>query len=166
VARALAGAAKKGVDEHRPLVFIDESGFYLLPGMVATYAPIGQTPVLSVPLTRDHLSVIGALTPEGRLLTQIQDHAFKSADVISFLEHLLEQIPGKLLVIWEGAPLHRSKAIGAYLAQGAAARLWLERFPGYAPDLNPTEGIGRYLKVVELKNLCCRDLLHLTEALH
>jgi transposase len=30
--------------------------------------------------------------------------------------------------------------------------------PGYAPDLNPDEGIWTYLKRVELKNRCCADL--------
>jgi hypothetical protein len=30
--------------------------------------------------------------------------------------------------------------------------------PGYAPDLNPDEGIGNYLKRVELADVCCRDL--------
>src|SRR5512142_1121153 len=31
--------------ERRVLVFVDESGFYLLPGLVRTYAPAGLTPV-------------------------------------------------------------------------------------------------------------------------
>lgn len=43
----------------------------------------------------------------------------------------------------------------------AAARIHLERLPGYAPELNPDEGIWRYLKRVELRNLACRDLSHL-----
>ena len=42
-------------EERRCLVFVDESGFYLLPSVVRTYAPRGQTPVLRVRLTRDHL---------------------------------------------------------------------------------------------------------------
>lgn len=41
---------------------------------------------------------------------------------------------------------------------GAAKRLHLEPLPGYAPDLNPDEGIWNYLKRVELANVCCRDL--------
>ncbi len=32
--------------ERRVLVFEDESGFYLLPGLVRTYAPEAQTPVI------------------------------------------------------------------------------------------------------------------------
>jgi len=34
---------------------------------VRTYAPRGQTPVLRVKLTRDHLAAISAVTPNGRL---------------------------------------------------------------------------------------------------
>ena len=43
-----------------------------------TYAPRGQTPVLRVPLTRDHLSVIGGITDEGRLFHMVQTAAFRS----------------------------------------------------------------------------------------
>ncbi|HEV8193370.1 MAG TPA: hypothetical protein VGP82_18050 [Ktedonobacterales bacterium] len=34
----------------------------------------------------------------------------------------------------------------------------MEQLPGYAPDLNPDEGVWNYLKRVELANMCCRDL--------
>ncbi len=58
-----------------------------------------------------------------------------------FLRLLLRKIPGKLLVIWDGSPIHRAKVIKEFLAAGAAKRLHLERLPGYAPDLNPQEGV-------------------------
>jgi hypothetical protein len=54
-------------------VFIDEAGFSLLAAAVRTYAPRGQTPILRVPLTWDHLSVISAITPDGRLFMMIQE---------------------------------------------------------------------------------------------
>jgi hypothetical protein len=34
---------------------VDQSGFYLLPTVVRTYAPIGETPILREELSRDHL---------------------------------------------------------------------------------------------------------------
>ena len=34
---------EKARREHRALVFVDESGFYLLPGVVKTYGPRGET---------------------------------------------------------------------------------------------------------------------------
>jgi hypothetical protein len=70
--RALAGPSSKALSEQRTIVWVDESGFYLLPGAVRTYAPRGETPLLRVPLTRDHLSVIGGLTVGRRLLLQVR----------------------------------------------------------------------------------------------
>src|SRR5438067_1689547 len=68
VHRALAGP-KKGADEQgRVILWLDESGFYLLPAAVRTYAPRGQTPVLRVPLSRDHLSVISSISRDGELV--------------------------------------------------------------------------------------------------
>jgi hypothetical protein len=50
----VATAQKGALKEDRTIVFADQSGFYLLPMVVRTYAPVGQTPVLEENLTRDH----------------------------------------------------------------------------------------------------------------
>lgn len=101
------------------------------------------------------------MTPDGKLYMMVQNRAYRSVDVVRFLKHLLRHIPGKLLIIWDGAPIHRGCEVKEFLADGAAARLHLERLPAYAPELNPDEGIWRYLKRVELKNVVCQDLSHL-----
>lgn len=128
---------------------------------VRTYAPRGQTPILRVTLTHDHLSAIGGITEQGRLFMQMQERAYRAEDVVAFLRLLLRKISGKLLVIWDGSPIHRAKVIKTFLASGAAKRLHLERLPGYAPDLNPQEYVWNLLKRQELKNLCCQDLAQL-----
>jgi hypothetical protein len=46
---------------------IDESGFYPVPRVVRTDAPSGQTPLLREWYTHEHLSAIGAISPEGKL---------------------------------------------------------------------------------------------------
>ncbi len=71
---------------------------------------------------------------------------------------------GNLLISWDGAPIHRSKAVQAFLAEGAAKRLHLEQLPGYAPDLNPDEGVWNWLKRVALKNQCFPNLSSLERA--
>lgn len=159
----MARAQKRADDQHSTLVWVDESAFYLLPLAVRTWAPKGQTPTLNVPLTHDHLSVISGITLDGRLFLQMQAHAYNAEGVVIFLRALLDQVAGHLTVIWDGAPIHRSRVIQDFLREGAANRLHLERLPGYAPDLNPDEGIWNYLKRVELANVCCRDLAELTE---
>lgn len=113
----------------------------MLPAVVRTYAGVGQTPVLYEQLSRDHLSAISAITQEGKLYMMEQDRAFKGSDVVRFLKHLLRQIAGKLLVVWDGSPIHRVKVVKEFLEGDAACRLRLERLPDYAPELNPDEGI-------------------------
>jgi transposase len=133
--------------------------------VVRTYAPIGQTPILHEHLSREHLSAISAINLEGELYVHEQDRALRGPDVVRFLRHLLRWIAGKLLVIWDGSPIHRSKAVREFLNDGAASRLHLEQLPGYAPELNPDEGIWKHLKCVELKNVCCRSLCELRSEL-
>jgi len=67
----------------------------------------------------------------------------------------------RTLIIWGNAPIHHSPLIKAFLANGAAQRLDLERLQAYAPDLNPDEGVWQQLKGVELRNPCRVDLPHL-----
>jgi len=155
---ATALPSSKAQAEGQTIIYVDESGFFPLPFVSRTYAPCGQPPVLRVPATRDHLSVIGGVTAEGRLFTHIQNQAFTGETVVAFLRQLLRQIRGKLVVVWDGARIHHGQAVKHFLAQGAAARLHLERLPAYAPDLNPAEGIWNMLKRGELKNRCCQDL--------
>ncbi len=132
---------------------------------VRTWAPRGQTPVLRVPLTRDHLSAISGITLDGRLFLQVRAVSYDAAAVVGFLRVLLRKIRGPILLIWDGSPIHRGHEIKDFLKRGAAPRLHLEQLPGYAPDLNPDEGIWNYLKRVELGNVCCPDLDHLSTAL-
>lgn len=48
---------RKGVlkEGRTTIVFRDQLGFYLLPTVVRTYAPMGETPILREHLSRDHL---------------------------------------------------------------------------------------------------------------
>jgi transposase len=118
--------------------------------------------VLKTPCAYSHLSVISAITQEGRLYFASQERAYTSEDVVEFLKELKRKIGGKLLIIWDGAPIHRGEPIKKYLREGAAKFLHLERLPGYAPELNPDEGIWQYLKRVELANTVSKTLAELS----
>ncbi len=151
--------------ERKALVFVDESGFYLLPARVRTYAPRGQTPTLRVFETRDHLSVMSAITAHGCLFTMVRDDSLTGKESVRFLKHLLAQLNRKLLVIWDGSPIQRGKEVKAFLADGATRQIQLEALPPYAPDLNPDEGVWNHLKYFELRNVCCLNLEHLQHQL-
>jgi transposase len=160
---ALRQRARRG---RRVLVFVDEAGFSLLPGGVKTYAPQGRTPVLWEKLTRDHLSVMGGLTPAGKVYTLVRQESLNGRHSVEFLMHLLRVAGRRLLLIWDGSPIHRRAAVQEFAA-GARGKVWLEALPGYAPDLNPwDEGGWQHLKHVEMRNLVCLDLEELHQEFH
>jgi transposase len=149
--------------ERRTLGFIDESGFYLLPAVVRTYGPKGETPVLYHWAGRDHLSVMGAVTTTGKVYTLVRKRSLTGLHCIEFLDHLLRQRSGAWLVIWDGSPIHRRGAVKDFIEGVGAKTLVVEALPSYAPDLNPVEWMWKQLKQVELRNRTCMDLeeLHL-----
>jgi transposase len=152
--------------ERRVLVFEDESGFYLLPGLVRTYAPEAHTPVIWEKQTRDHLSVMGGMTPAGKVYTLARQESLNGLHSIEFLMHLMRVAGERLLVIWDGSPIHRRAEVKEFVS-GTRGKVWLEALPGYAPDLNPwDEGGWHHLKDVEMRNLVCLDLEELHQEFH
>lgn len=101
---------------------------------------------------------------DGRLYTLVRDEALDSLDSVLFLQHLVPHVSANLLVIWDGSPLHKGE-VRAFWADGGAKQLHVEQLPPDAPDLNPGEGVWQYLKQVERRNLCGRNLVHLRSEL-
>src|SRR3954447_8481013 len=156
---------KRSRRERRVLVFVDESGFYLLPGVVRTYAPEGHTPELRAKLTRDHLSVMGGMTPSGKIYTLTRQEPLTGQHTLEFLIHLGRVASDHLLVIWDGSPIHRRAEVNEFVAE-TSRKVGVEILPGYAPDLNPwDEGGWHHLKHVEMRNQVSRDLQELHDQL-
>ncbi len=133
--------------------------------LVRTWAPCGQTPILRTLLSKKHLSVIGAVTLEGKLYLQIHQEGIKGPQVVRFLRHLLQHIAGELLVVWDHLSAHRGNVVKQFLATGEAQRIEVLPLPPYAPELNPSEGIWSHLKCIELRNVCCQNLAELLKVL-
>jgi transposase len=133
------------------LVFLDESGFMLTPTVRRTWAPQGQTPIHRCFDRRDRISVLSCITvsPRARRLNfyfdLLADNANTNADdMIDFLRQLKAQLRGPFTVIWEGSPIHsRSRKVRDFLAQHP--EIAVETLPGYAPELNPDEGVRHLL---------------------
>jgi len=151
-AEALAGVKKKAKNEGRTIVFIDESGLSERPHRCRTWAPRGQTPVLQYHFNWKTLSAIAGVT-WWNFYFRLFPGAIRSPQIIQFLAHLLRHIPGKLLIVWDGLPGHRSRVVWQFVQQ-QRGRLWLEYLPGYAPELNPVEYLWSHWKQHELPNFC------------
>jgi transposase len=147
----VAGIKKKARQQRRTIVFIDESGLSTRPTRARTWAPRGETPLLHETFNWKSLSIIGGLAL-WRFYFQMHKGSIKGPQVIEFLQHLQRHIPGKMLILWDGATIHRSLLVKNYLAS-TRRRVVVERLPAYAPELNPVEYMWGHLKTHEIANL-------------
>jgi transposase len=105
------------------------------------------------------------VTIAGQVYSLVRPSSLNGAHSIASLLHLGRVVGDRLLVIWDGSPIHRRAEVQALVAE-AGGKIRLEPLPAYAPDLNPVEWLWKHLKQVELGNLSCLDLEQLHMELH
>jgi transposase len=145
----LASCKKNAARLAAHLVFIDESGFLLIPSVRKTWSPIGQTPIFHHRYRNDRISAISGIAVSPKrfhctLYCQLYEDNIQGEEVVVFLRHLLRQIPGHLVVLLDNGTTHRGNSVEELLSR--TSRLHLEPFPPYAPELNPDEGVWNHLK--------------------
>lgn len=143
----------------------------LTPVVRRTYAPRGETPILRAWDRRDRISAVSAITVSpkrehlGLYFRLLSDDAnVHATDVVRFLRLLRRHVGPKITVVWDRSNTHdRSRAVKEYLRRNPGVRT--ERLPGYAPDLNPDEGVWDYAKYARMPNFAPRDTDHLRRKL-
>jgi transposase len=131
------------------LVFIDESGFLLIPSVHKTWGPVGQTPIVYHRYCHDRISAISgiAISPKRfhcTLYCLLYEDNIRGEEVAAFLRQLLRQVRGHLMVLLDNGKTHRGDPVEELLAR--TSRLHLVPFPPYAPELNPDEAVWNHLK--------------------
>jgi transposase len=141
-------------------VFIDESGLSQRPHRCRTWSPKGQTPVLQYAFNWKTLSAMAGVT-WWNFYFRLYPGSIRSRQVVEFLGHLMRHLPSNLLVIWDGAPTHRSRLVKDFVA-AQNGRIVLDSLPAYAPELNPVEYLWGYWKHHELPNFCPKTFSELS----
>jgi putative transposase len=136
-----------------------------------TLAPRGCPPILKTKAShREKVSITAALTvsPERHrlgLYWQTYPRSFVNAQrAADFLRYLLQRLAGKMIVVWDGGPMHKGDPIRKVLHD--FPRLSLERLPPYAPDLNPVEYLWGHIKYGKLPNFTPDDVYQLDATLN
>lgn len=89
-----------------------------------------------------------------RLFARTKPDSFNTPSLIDFLKQLKRFVRGHaVILVWDHLPAHRSREMSQFL-WNQRAWLQIEWLPGYAPDLNPTEGVWSNIKGREMANLC------------
>jgi len=123
---------------------------------VRSWAPKGQTPVLQYSFNWKQLSLIAGVSL-WRLYFRFFHGTIKGPQIVEFLKALVATVRGKLLIIWDGLPAHRSRVVRDYV-ESLAGHVQIERLPAYAPEINPAEYVFGYAKQRELANLCAATI--------
>jgi transposase len=138
----LAGAQR---DQHL-LVYVDEAHIHLDADLGYGWSARGQrfwvastSPGLSA-----RVSFYGLyLYNEGQVRLWPYPRA-NGEHTIEVLRRLRAEAPrGKLIVLWDGAPYHRAKAVREV---ATTLGITLIPLPGYSPDLMPVEALWRWLR--------------------
>lgn len=139
------------------LIFLDETGFSLMPHVAKTWGLVGKTPVLKCRgRHRQRISAIVAVTvsPKARRLGLLfRTHLNSAIDqhrVLGFIKDLMTHRRGPIVLVMDNINTHKSKLLKAYLNQHP--RLHVHYLPPYAPELNPTEWHFEDAKCHELAN--------------
>ena len=120
-----------------------------MPHVRRTWAPRGQTPIVWHRYRHDKISAISGVTVSAqrhRLGLYLHFHLdnITHMEVAIFLRALLRHLRQQVIVVWDSGPIHNGPEVRAVLRR--YPRLHVERFPGYAPELNPDECVWTHLK--------------------
>ena len=131
------------------IVFIDESGFLLIPNLLRTWAPRGKRPIHRHRYRRDKVSVISGISVSPRrqrlgLYCHFYPDNIGHVEVCLFLRHLLRHLRGAVIAILDNSRTHKGEPLD--ILRRRHPRLRIEHFPSYAPELNPDEGVWSLAK--------------------
>jgi len=110
-----------------------------------SYAPVGHTPVIRATGQRFGCNMISAITNKGALAFMVFQGKFKAPVFVEFMKRLLKQLDGRIYLIVDGHPVHKSGKARRFVDQHSS-RLRLIRMPGYCPELNPDELLNQDVK--------------------
>lgn len=122
-----------------------------------TWAPRGATPImLQRGRSHEKVSAIAALVvshgrDDVRLFFRLHPgENIRTPLIVSFLRQLSRQLRKKpFLVVWDRLNAHRAKATTVFLKTNSAG---FGLLPPYAPERNPVEYVGSYLKANPMAN--------------
>jgi transposase len=148
------------------LVYIDEAHLHRDLDLGYTWGRVGARVwrVTDCPPLKERVNWYGAYNfTDGQCLIWAEG-ACNTENTIRFLHKLDEWLrtdPRRVVVVWDGAPWHRAKLI-----QRTAEELGIElvALPGYSPDLNPIEGLWKWMREAVTQLKCYQSVTKLFEA--
>ena len=146
------------------ILFADEAGMRSDYHAGTTWAPMGQTPIVRATGQRISVNMISAISATGQLHFMLVDGRVNSEVFVYFLQQLLLGATQPIILVVDGHPVHRSKAVSDFVAS-THGMLELHILPPYSPQLNPDEQVWKHVKA-DVAKQCPSDKYQLRILLH
>ncbi len=150
-------AVQKWLDEEYPAIeerakkekaeihWGDETGIRNNSQHGRSYAPRGKTPAILLPAKREHISLISAITNQGKVRFMVYQNALNADTLIKFLKRLIKVTDRKVFLVLDNLRVHHGKVVKEWLAiHNEEIELFF--LPSYSPELNPDEYLNCDLK--------------------
>src|SRR5581483_7007700 len=141
----LAGFSADAEAGEIDLYYFDEAGFTLDPCVPYAWQTVGET--IEIPAaTSDRINVLAFLSTDLRFHPFVFEKTIDSEIVIACFDQLCRIIAKPTLVVFDGAPTHKSAAFQSRLDEWETRGLYVYLLPAYSPELNLIEILWRMIK--------------------
>ena len=131
--------------EKAEIYFEDEAGIRSDYHRGTTWGIKGSTPVVITTGARFSLNMVSAITSKGTMRFMTYKGKMKAPLFCEFLKRLVHNAPGKIFLILDGHPVHRSSLVKRFV-EATKGKLRLFYLPPYSPELNPDELVWNNVK--------------------
>ena len=158
----VADTPKKGGLLKATFCFYDESGYSERPTVRRTWGKVGMTPLIQSTGSWRNISATGIIATDGKMkrvraFANFTKGSVRKEHTLATLKHLLRHIKGTIALFWDGLAQHRARIVKDFLALHRNRFVMVERFPAYAPELNPQEYVWASSKTKDMANYCPRE---------
>jgi len=130
--------AERARKEGAEINWCDETGLRNDETRAKGYAPKGKTPTISLNARRTGMSMISAITNQGKVRFMVYREAMSPAMMIRFMKRLIKDAGRKVFLIVDNLRTHHSKDVRRWISEHVE-EIELFYLPPYSPELNPDE---------------------------
>ena len=135
----------KAKEEKADIHWGDETGVQTGENRQRGYSPKGVAPVAAISVKKSKISMLSAITNEGKVRFMLYRDAMNSKLLIKFMQRLVKDSDRKVFLVLDNLPVHHGKAVKLWLEENRE-RIEVFYLPSYSPELNPDEYLNGNLK--------------------
>jgi transposase len=162
------GAVKTWLQEHYPSIvqqakheggeihWCDETGVRSDESSGRGYAPKGKTPVIRLNANRKSISMISAITNQGKVRFMVYKGAMHADLFIKFMKRLVKDAGRKVFLVVDNLKTHHCTVVKEWMDEHTD-EIAVFYLPSYSPELNPDEYLNCDMKTSVHSGLPARN---------